>query len=235
MLSREFTRKEKILLVICFLLVLGIIYYQFVYKGILQQIPENSTADLELEIEMERARSTEISNMLATIDQNKGKTPGKLMVYNNLANEINLVGEVMQGKGEQVTLNWSTPVLNGTIVRRDVSVSLVTRRYSYLKEILHSFNNCVYRCVVRDLAITDNSAATRTVTARIGGNMTTMTVPQTRRGIKDSTRMSVSFNMTFFETIEGATSTEGLIIESSSNGTDEPGVLETRAKAYTNS
>lgn len=232
MLSREFTRKEKILLVACLVLALGIIYYQLVYKGVRTQISQYSTADLEAEIETEQARATQIANMLATIEQNKDKEKGELMVYNNLANEINLVGEVMQGKGEQVTLNWSTPVLNGTTVRRDVSVSFTTRRYSYLKDILHSFNNCVYRCVIRDLSVTDNSSATRTVTARVGGKMTTMTMVQTRRGIKDSTRMSVSFNMTFFETIEGATTTEGLIIESSSSSSDEPGVLESRAKAY---
>ena len=40
MLSREFTRKEKILLVACLVLALGIIYYQLVYKGVRTQISQ---------------------------------------------------------------------------------------------------------------------------------------------------------------------------------------------------
>lgn len=231
MLSREFTKKEKILLVVCLLLALGVIYYQLVYRGVQSQMANYSTADLEAEIEVEQTKATQISNMLATIEKNKDRETGELMVYNNLANEISLVGDVMEKRSEQVTLNWSTPVLNGTTVRRDVSVSFTTRRYTYLKQIINAFNHCAYRCVIRDLSVTDNSAATRTVTARVGGKMTTITMPQTRRGIKNSTRMSVSFNLTFFETIEGATTTEGLIIESAGND-GEPGALESRAHAY---
>ena len=79
MLSREFTRKEKILLVACLVLALGIIYYQLVYKGVRTQISQYSTADLEAEIETEQARATQIANMLATIEQNKDKEKGELI------------------------------------------------------------------------------------------------------------------------------------------------------------
>ena len=231
MLSREFTKKEKILLLVCLLLALGVIYYQVVYKGVRSQMANYRTDDLEAEIEVEQARSVQISQMEAVIEANKDKDAGLLMPYNNLANEINLVGDITRGKSEGVSVSWSTPVLNGTTIRRDARISFSTRSYKLFKEILEAFNHCIYRCVIRDLSITDNSSSTKTIHARVGGQMTTMTVLQTRRGIQHTTKMSVSFTVTFFETSEGATTMEGLIIENASSS-DEPGVLESRAQAY---
>lgn len=231
MLSREFTKKEKILLLVCLVLALGVIYYVVVYKGIRTQMANYTTDELESEIEIEQTRSAQIAQMQAVIEANKDKDAGLVMPYNNLANEINLVGDITKGKSEGVSVSWSTPVLNGTVIRRDAKISFTTRSYKLFKEILEAFNHCVYRCVIRDLSVTDNSSSTKTVHARVGGQMTTLTVLQTRRGIQHTTKMSVAFTVTFFETSEGATTMEGLIIEKSSDS-DEPGVLESRAKAY---
>ena len=117
MLSREFTKKEKILLLACLVLALGVIYYQVVYKGIRSQMANYSTDELEAEIEIEQTKAAQIAQMQAVIDANKDRDAGMLMPYNNLANEINLVGDITKGKAEGVSVSWSTPVLNGTTIR----------------------------------------------------------------------------------------------------------------------
>ncbi len=232
MLNREFTKKEKLLLVACLLLALGIFYYQFIFKGVRQRISEYSTDGLQSEIEVEQQRSAQIASMQKVIEDNKDVKRGDLMVYNNLANEIHLVGEIMKRKAEAVSISWETPVLNGTTVRRGANITFTTRRYKHLKEILQSFHDCMYRCVTQDLTVADNSPTSRTVNARVGGRMTSVSMTQTRRGIKHSTRMSVSFHVTFFETIEGASTTEGLIIQSTGSSSDLEGALADRAHAY---
>lgn len=234
MLNREFTKREKLLLVACFILGLCIVYYQFVYKGIIQHYTDFSTSETEAKIQEERDRLLEINNMLAVIKENEGKKVGDVAVYNNLAGEIAMVGAIMENKGEQVSVSWSTPVLNGMTVRRDASISFSTRSYENLKAILREFNESIYRCLIQDLSVTDNSPTTRTVNRMVDGVMKAVTEEQPRHGIKNSIKMSVSFRVTFFETIEGSTSTEGLIVENASTDGGS-GALAERGHAYENS
>lgn len=231
MLSREFTTKEKILLLVCALLALGVVYYQFVFKGVRQQISNYATDALEAEIETEQMRAVKIKEMESVIEANQGREIGDLMVYNNLAAEINMISSITNKKAEKVSVTWDTPVLKGTTVRRGFSITFQTNRYANMKEILDAFNTCKYRCIIHDLSVADNSPTTRSVVARVGGKMTKINVVNMRRGIRHSTQLNVSFKGTFFETVEGALTREGLIIDKSSQS-DEPGALETRAKAY---
>ena len=231
MLSREFTLRERLLLLACVVLAVGIFYYQFVHKGIRQQIRDSSTESMELEIQTEQAVAAEIANMQQTIMNNENKKAGDVAVYNNLAAEISYVGFIMNGKAENVSLAWGNPVLRGTTVRREVRVSFSTDSYQHLKEILDGFYECPFRCILHDISLSDNTPSTTTVTTtNADGTTTTATVPQ-KTGIADSKRMNVSFSATFFETIEGATTTEGLVIENVDTDPSD-GALVSRSKAY---
>ena len=168
MLSREFTTKEKILLLVCALLALGVLYYQFVFKGVRQQISNYATDALEAEIETEQMRAAKIKEMESVIEANQGREIGDLMVYNNLAAEINMISSITNKKAEKVSVTWDTPVLKGTTVRRGFSITFQTNRYAYMKEILDAFNTCQYRCIIHDLSVADNSPTTRSVVARVG-------------------------------------------------------------------
>ena len=140
MLSREFTTKEKILLLVCALLALGVLYYQFIFKGVRQQISNYATDALEAEIETEQMRAAKIKEMESVIEANQGREIGDLMVYNNLAAEINMISSITNKKAEKVSVTWDTPVLKGTTVRRGFSITFQTNRYAYMKEILDAGN-----------------------------------------------------------------------------------------------
>lgn len=219
MMSREFTFKERLLLIAALALAMGIFYYQFAVKWANSQLRSYSTENVEEEIETEYTLQAKIASMQAIIEENKGKNFGTVAVYNNLAAEISYVGSIMEQKAENVSLSWGNPVLTGTTVRRDVRVSFTTNSYENLKELLKAFYECPYRCIVHDLALSDSTPATRNVvTTNPDGTTTTTAVPQ-KTGIFDSQQMSVSFSATFFETTEGATTTDGLIVVSA--GTEE--------------
>ena len=87
----------------------------------------------------------------------------------------------------------------------------------YSKDILKAFNECKYRCQIGDINISPERI-TRTGTDEIAG-------------LEDANEISASFTATFFETVDGATSTEGLVVITSDDS-DGSGALADRAHAY---
>ncbi len=214
MLSREFTPREMLLLFICAVLGLGIFYYEFAWRGINDQIAQFDTAVITDELNVAQARATQIAQMEKTIEENTGKYKGDVAVYNNLANEVREMGRIMDGRADSVSLTWNDPALTDTTVRRDVNVSFHADGYAQMMAVLNALNTCKYRCILKDVSVSAG-----------GGDG--------KGGIAGGSDVNVSLTVTFFETIEGASSTAGLVLPQSDDG--EPGALETRAHAYEDS
>ena len=217
MLQREFTFKEKVLLVVFILLAISIFYYQFVFKGVKNGIRQFSTENLEEQIATETARMSKIKQMEDVIANTEKKDHGELFPYNNLANEIATVGNILNTRADNINLTWNDATLTGTTVRRVVNVSFKTDSYNHFKDILKAFNECKYRCQIGDINISPERI-TRTGTDEIAG-------------LEDANEISASFTATFFETVDGATSTEGLVVITSDDS-DGSGELADRAHAY---
>ena len=220
MLNREFTVREKILRAICFVLAVGVFYYQFVYKGINQSIERFATGPLEEQLEEEQAKAAAIRKMEDAIARERGRTRGELTVYNNLAAEVAFIGGILDSRADSVSLTWKSPTLDGTTVRRLVDVSFRAGSYEEFTEILRAFRECPYRCLIGDI----NVSAVSRDKGRSAANA----------GLADTDSVSAAFSVTFFETVTGAESTEGLVTEKVS-GPGEQGALEERAKAYQDS
>ena len=210
MLNREFSLRERLLLIACLVLGVAIFYYQVVHKGIKVQLDEMSTYLLQEEITKEQATASSIQKMNKIIESNANKEYGTIAVYNNLAAEISFIGSITNDALD-VSLNWGNPVLRGTTVRRSVRVSFIARSYEGAKSILYNFAHCPFRCLIYDLTMADNN--------------------KDRVGLKDSEHINTTFTATFFETIEGATTTEGLVLEDVDTDPSD-GKLVTRSKAY---
>ena len=217
MLHREFSLRERLLLIACLVLAVAIFYYQFVHKGIKGQIEEMSTYLLTEEISREQTTAANIQKMNQVIEQNADRNYGTIAVYNNLAAEISFIGSITDNASD-VSLQWGNPVLRGTTVRRDVRVSYVAHSYEDAKEILYNFAHCPFRCLVYDMTMADNTNKTKDA-------------DKTKTGLKDGNVIAVTFTATFFETIEGATTTEGLVLEDVDTDPSD-GKLVTRSKAY---
>ena len=217
MLQREFTFKEKVLLAIFILLAISILYYQFVFKGVRNGIRQFSTENLEEQIVTETARMSKIKQMEDVIANTEKKDHGELFPYNNLANEIAIVGDILNTRADNINLTWNDATLTGTTVRRVVNVAFRTDSYDHFKDILKAFNECKYRCQIGDI--------------NISPNRTTRTGTDDNVGLENANDISANFTATFFETVDGATSTEGLVVITSDDS-DGTGALEDRAHAY---
>ena len=115
---------------------------------------------------------------------------GEIAVYNNLSNEISALANIFDGKVDNVSISWSEPTLDGTIVRRNASISFKTNNYALTKNLVSNINSLKYRVIITNLSITSDN----------------------KENLSSSSSISVNMNLTFFETTVGATNTSGLTI-----------------------
>jgi hypothetical protein len=235
-MNKKIGKKELILIGILAVVALGAAYYFLFFSPLQSQIASYSTTQLEQEIEQEKVKAEEKARMLETIAKLEDTDRGELATYNNLYNEISTVGDIFGGKSENITVKWSTPTLTGSTVRRDASISFNTTNYNYLKRILSEFNKCKYRCIIKNLSIRDTSpkGGSSNKTKSYKSVIKNLEEGTSGKGIKNGTKMDVSFLATFYETSDGAKNLEGLIIKDKKNDDGEPGKLESRAHAYDN-
>ena len=212
MLKREFTMKEKILILVAAVLALGLLYYNFVYKFFQNQMALYDTAALEDELMVEQSKAMRISQMQQIIEESVGKVKGDLSVYNNQSSEIIEMGTIFDEDTENVSVNWSDPVLNGTIVRRDVNITFHTASYENFKNVLRKMSEMKYRCLIRNVTVSDGDS-------------------RASDGLQKSSDINASISVTFFETTEGATSLAGLTIDNADTDLSDSELAQ-RAHAY---
>ena len=212
MLNREFSAKEKLLLLIAAVLALGLFYYNFVYKFFQSQYALYDTAKIEDELLIEQSKSTRISQMKQIIEESKGKVKGDLSVYNNQSAEIIEMGMSFDEDADNVSISWSEPVMSGTIIRRDVNITFHCRSYENFKNVLKKMSEMKYRCLIGNVAVSD--ANTRE-----------------SNGIASSGDINASISVRFFETSEGAVSLAGVTVDKGSEDLSDSELAQ-RAHAY---
>ena len=180
MMSRSFTKREKILLLVLCVLLLGILYYQFVYKTTVAMIDKYDTADLETDLQIEQTKAINIKNMEKEINANKSGSGGVVASYNNIKNELAALNDIFAA-ASSYNLDFGQAVQDGDAVRREVNVTFTAANYSQAKAIIKAIHDCRYRCLIRSMSV---SAA--------------------------DTEVSATMDVTFFETMYNANSNGGL-------------------------
>ena len=199
MMSRNFTKREKILLLVLCVLLLGILYYQFVYKTTEETIKEYDTIDLETDLQIEQSKALSIQNMKDEIEANTSSETGVVASYNNIKNELAALNDIF-ASATSYNLDFGQAVQDGDAVRRQVSINFTAGSYSSAKAIIDDLHNCQYRCLIR-----------------------TVSVSTTGTGLK-SGEVSVTMDVTFFETMYNANSSSGL--EAATNEGDKKTATE---------
>ena len=186
MMSREFTSREKILLVVLCVLLLGIAYYEFIVKDVEETIKQYDTEDLETELLIEQTRAQNIMDMEAEMKNAKAQTGSVVASYSNIKNEISALNDIFSA-ASTYNFDFNQAIKDGDAVRRDISVSFTAGSYSTAESIIAKLHDCKYRCLIRNISINTSSG----------------------EGI-GSGEVSVSLTVTFFETMYNANTTDGL-------------------------
>lgn len=185
-MSREFTKKEKMLLLVCIVMFIGIFYYQLVWKSTSQIIKDYNVEKLEEELLLAETKVMKMVQMEKFIEEHKGKTRSIVADYNNLQNEITELNKILTD-AYTYQLDFEDATTDGKIVRRNINITFQTGDYSTAKKIIQSLKESRYKCLLRDISLV----------AKEGSLQTTDIV-------------NVSLKVTFYEGVTDAVSIAGL-------------------------
>lgn len=193
MLKHKFSLRESVLVIVAAIVGLGIFYYQFVYKEYQNALKQYDKTTVEEQTTILLAKANKMQTMQNYIDQHAQETMGEVSTYNNLANEIDSLASILNDKSSNVSINWAEPYLTDTIVRRNADITMHVSSYNEAENIIQNIANLQYKCVISSLSISGTNTS----------------------NIDETNDVTVSMEVTFFETIEGAENTNGLVIDQS--------------------
>ena len=151
-MSRKFTTREKILLLLCSVMFLGIFYYQVVWKSTSKTIESYNTITLEDELLAIQTKAQRMLQMEKIIEKHKGQVNGLVADYNNLENEIIELNKVLK-EARSYQLDFEDPTTDGSIVRRNINITFQAKSYEAGKKIIQSLQDFRYKCLLRDINI----------------------------------------------------------------------------------
>lgn len=189
MMSRKFTLREKVLLLVCAVILLGLFYYRVVWMETAETITASNTSSIQDEIMIQEAMSQKKTQMEDELKTNSANTLGEIAPYNNISNEMNELSTILQS-ADSYELSFSEATLEGTTVRRNIDVTYHASSFQNLMKILQSLHDCKYRCMI--------------------GNVNIQTASAQSASIQKSSDLNVSLTITFYETTYNSGSTAGL-------------------------
>ena len=200
-LSRDFTTKEKIMLVIFCLFLLALAYYRFFYVPTQDQI---ATANLQRdnyqqELMEVMAKEAQIRKMKEELDElGELNEVSRIESYNNAKAEITLLNRVLEPASEY-SIEFSNLTKNEDLIRRNFTLMFRTDSFVAAKRILSSLEESPYRCVIGDIQYQLTTRRAKEEEPTRGGH---------DKYYYDV--VTVTTSATFFETMHGGEADEGL-------------------------
>ncbi len=193
LMTREFTSREKVLLIVLSLILVALLYYKFVDQPIRRDLEaatsEAETKSVELQlVESKLAVMRRMSNEMEDITA--GGTASVMGSYNNSKEEMAILNDVLENT-LQYSINFADVTRDKDQIRRNFSLVFIVDSYEAMENIVKQLSESKCRCLVGDLQCT--------------------------QGLKtniESGYFTVSATATFFETMVGGTEDAGLPAES---------------------
>lgn len=195
-LSRDFTRKEKILIFLLLLILAALAYYQFLDQPVRQSIAnaQAEQASLQTELEAVQNKIRVLEKMRKELeDLESSKSVNLMPSYNNHEADLALLHGILDGNVLQYSIAFSDVTRNGDQIRRNFSLQFTTRTYDEMKWILEQIADSPYRCLIGDV---------RCSTVRTRSTWTEV-----------ETAYNINATATFFETMVGGVADSGLPVD----------------------
>jgi len=192
MLKRSFTKLERTFLLILVVVLLGLVYYRFVYLPVQDRIAAADTSVIEQQIADEQNKAMLIKSMQDEVSTNQEITTGVVSTYDNFKSEAALLNSIFVPLAETYNYSFETPVATNDTVRRAIKISFTTANYKVCRDILQQLHDSKYRCAISDISISATDKSSNTY-------LTLLTSP-----------INCSLSVTFYETLIGAVTTAGL-------------------------
>ena len=187
-MSRDFTRVEKLLIIVLALILIGLAYYQFVDVPVRQAITNAEAEVKSLQTELDAAQANLAAAQKLQDDMDALEATGQkswMSSYNNSKTEIAFLNTIL-ADALQYSVSFANVTRSGDQIRRSFTLQYRTKDYAAAHEIMARLSQSHDRCLV--------SAAS----CSLG---------------RDGT-VSVSQSATFYETMVGGVPDAGLPADS---------------------
>lgn len=188
MLKHKFSLRETVLVIIAAILALGIFYYEAIEKNYQKAFHQYDTTNIQSEMDLLDVKEAKMRSMKSYIEEHSDANQGEVAVYNNLANEIDALANILQPTASNVSIQWAEPYLTDTIVRRNADITCTVPSYVIAENVIDQIVNLQYKCIISSLSISGSDAMS----------------------VNTSESVSISMTVTFFETTDGAVNINGL-------------------------
>ena len=200
-MSREVNAKEKVLLVILVLIILGFAYYRFVDQPVRKNLAkaEAEYSSLQSELTEVRVKIRELQRMQDEIDEiTSGGKDSFMPSYNNAKEELALLNDILNESVTQYSVSFTSVSRYKDQIRRDFKLDFTTPDYESMKVVIDKLTGVDYRCMI--------------------GDCNCNVIKVRNQNNEETTALSVSATATFYETMVGGTADAGLPPDSSKQG-----------------
>ena len=159
-LSRDFSLKEKLLLLVLLLLLLGLVYYRFVHVPVNESLEKaaDNKASLEIEVTAVETKAAQLAKMKAEIDDITASGAFKSMPsYSNRNQVITLLNDVLGSLGYSATFDAPYHKDGSNQVRRNISLQFTAPDYETVESVLARFAGSEYRCLIGNVSVTSSN------------------------------------------------------------------------------
>lgn len=192
-MSRDFTTREKIMLLVLTLILLAAGYYAVIDQPIRTAINEAKSQQDELNTELMllQTKAASLSRMQSELDSiEQSGSLGKMGSYNNSKAELDELNQLLQD-ANTYDISFSDVTRDGDLIRRSFSLTFSASDYDKAADLVNRLCAGEWRCIVSDL---------RYVAA--GDDLNTGSV-------------NVGVTATFYETMQGGKADSGLPADTS--------------------
>jgi hypothetical protein len=156
-LSREFSTREKVLLLIMAFVILGAVYYLLIFQPVAEGM-KNARLEmesLEEQLAVADVKAMQIINMRAEMDnlESQGLTPTFMPSYNAEKQELDFLHTILSADTEGYQVNFTQVTRNSNQIRRNFNLSFSAKNYKIARSIISKLETGDIRCLVGDMTI----------------------------------------------------------------------------------
>ena len=152
-MSRNFIRSEKILLLVLALVLIGLIYYRFVFRTVNDSIESSKAekASIETDLEVAKGKAAKLAGMQDELDEIKGTDKAtKMASYNNSKEETDFLSSILSDTNDYL-ISFSDVTRDGDQIRRSFTLQYTTTNYNEAERIMSRLCNGENRCLIGDI------------------------------------------------------------------------------------
>lgn len=152
MLTRQFTKREKVLLLILAVIMVVGFYYLAVYRPVHEELNRIAIAQMQAEdnLTLAQAKQAHLAAMRKELDEilaHPEESVTQVPVYDNLQDVMNRLNLILAAS-TKYSLNFDPVLIEGSSVRRTIEMSFTSADYADARTILEQLSSTGYRCLI---------------------------------------------------------------------------------------